>query len=217
LLDWINTLSPDIKAHSFIQEFEAYANFYLNNLEKSSELFKILFEKNPSKFQYLVHYGMCQVRLGKEDNVKSAFDAVKNRVKESQDLIILSKGYESIGEYETSIDLTFKALENDPNNPNTHLSFIYSFIKKEQFCGQESNDKYIKAFRKSFNNFSDRFPEEKGLQRFEMKEENIKDSQMFKAIDRMAKVTDDATNLYKESQAPIAFISKLTGRKPFDI
>jgi len=215
LLDWIDSLDQNTRRQSLIEQMEAYANLYLNNLDKASQLFKDLFEKNPGSIQHLVYYGMCRFRLGKETEAKAAFDTIKNRVKETQDLIILAGGYESIGEWEMAIDLTFKALENDPHNPRAHLAFIFTFFRREQAEGKEHDEKYIKAFQKSIGEFNKRFPEEKALQGFEVKDNDI--SQILKVIDQAAEITDNATNLYKESQAPMAFVPRLTGKKPFDV
>lgn len=215
LLDWIDILSQSIRGESLIEQLEAYANLYLGNLDKASQLFKDLFEKNPSSLQYLVYYGMCRFRLGKESDAKVAFDAIKNRVSETQDLVILAGGYQFIGEWKIAIDLTFKALENDPNNPQAHLAFIFTFLKREQAEGNEPEEKHIKAFQKSIGEFSKRFPEEKALQGFEVKDGDI--SQMLKMVDQMAETIDNATKLYKESQAPMAIVPRLTGKKPFDV
>jgi predicted nucleic acid-binding protein len=215
LLDWIDTLSPDVRKTSLCQQLEAYSNLYLGNLEKASQLFKDLFEKNPNSLQYVVCYGMCRFRLGKEGNVKTAFDAVKNRVKETGDLIILAGGYEFIGEWETALDLTFRALESDPHNPQAHLAFISTFLKQEQANGQEPAKKYITAYQKSIGEFNTRFPEEKALQGFEVKDGDI--NPILKVIDQIAETIDNATNLYKESQAPMAIIPRLTGKQSFDV
>lgn len=215
LLDWIDTLSENLRSESLIEQLEAYANLYLGNLDKASQLFKDLFEKNPNSLQYLVYYGMCRFRIGKESDAKVAFDAIKNRVNETQDLVILAGGYQFIGEWKIAIDLTFKALEDDPNNPNAHLAFIFTFLKREQAEGNEPEEKHIKAFQKSIGEFSKRFPEEKALQGFEVKDGDI--SQMLKMVDQMAETIDNVTKLYKESQAPMAIVPRLTGKKPFDI
>lgn len=215
LLDWIDTLSPEVRSKSLIEQLEAYANLYLGNLDKASQLFKDLFQKNPNSFQYVVYYAMCRFRLGKEDDAKIAFDAVKNRVEDAADLITLAGGYEFIGQWEIAIDLTFKALENDPNNPKAHLAYIFTFLKREQAEGKEPAEKYIEAFQKSIGEFNKRFPEEKALQGFEVKDNDI--SGILKMVDQMAETTDNATKLYKESQAPMAMIPRLTGKKPFDV
>lgn len=215
LLDWIDTLSSGVRCQLLIEQLEAYSNLYLSNLDKASQLFKDLFEKNPNSLQYLAYYGMCRFRLGKENDAKVAFDAIKNRVKETQDLIILAGGYQFIGEWTTAIDLTFKALESDPNNPNAHLAFIFTFLKREQADGKEPEEKHIKVFQKSIREFSSRFPEEKALQGFEVKDGDI--SQVLKMVDQMTETIDNATNLYKESQAPMAIVPRLTGKKPFDV
>ncbi len=215
LLDWIDTMSPELRSESLIEQLEAYANLHLGNLDKASQLFKDLFQKNPNSFQYVVYYAMCRFRLGKEDDAKVAFDTVKNRVKDAADLITLAGGYEFIGEWETAIDLTFKALENNPNNPKAHLAYIITFLKREQAYGKEPAEKYIKAFQNSIGEFNKRFPEEKALQGFEVTDNDI--SGILKIVDQMAETTDNATKLYKESQAPMAMIPRLTGKKPFDV
>jgi tetratricopeptide (TPR) repeat protein len=215
LLDYINTLSEKIKKSSLIEQLEAYTNLYLGNLEKTSKLFEKLFEKNPDNLQYVVYYGMCCFRLGKESDAKIAFDAIKNRIAQASDLIILAGGYEFIGEWDTAIDLTFKALEGDPNNPKAHLAYIFTFLKREQADGKEPTEKYITAFQKSIGEFNKRFPEEKTLQGFEVKDGDV--SQILKMVDQIAEVTDNATSLYKDSQAPMAFVPKLTGKKSFDV
>lgn len=215
LLDWIDTMSQELRSEALIEQLEAYANLYLGNLDKASQLFKDLFQKNPNSFQYVVYYAMCRFRLGKEDDAKVAFDAVKNRVEDAADLITLADGYEFIGEWEIAIDLTFKALENDPHNPKAHLAYIFTFLKREQADGKEPAEKYIKAFQKSIGEFNKRFPEEKALQGFEVKDNDI--SGILKMVDQMAETTDNATRLYKESQAPMAMIPRLTGKKPFDV
>jgi tetratricopeptide (TPR) repeat protein len=215
LIEWIATLGPAVKEKTSIKEAEAYANLYLGNLEHASRLFKGLFEKNPNKIQYLVYYGMCRFRLGKEVDAKNAYDAIRNRVETTQDLMILAGGYQVIGEWDAAMELAFKALESDDNNPKAHFGFIATFIKKEQAQGDDFKEEHIKAFQKSMAEFNTRFPEEKGLQGFEAKEGDI--SGILKAVDQMAERTDNATNLYKESKAPMAFIPRLTGKKPFDV
>ncbi len=215
LLGWIETLGPEVRKESFIRQVEAYANLYLGNLDKASKIFKDLFEKSPGNLKHLVFYGMCRFRLGKEKETKEAYDAIKNRVSETQDLLILAGGYEFIGEWDIAIELTFKALESDPNNPKAHLAFDFTFLRREQADGKEPDEKYIKAFQKSMAEFSKRFPEEKALQSFEIKDNDV--SGIFKMVDQMAEMTDNATNLYKESQAPLAVIPRLTGKKPFDV
>ena len=215
LLEWVNTLQEAVKNKPLIKQVCAYANLYLGNLDTASKAFKDLFELNPSNFQYVVYYGMCLFRLGKENEAKTAFDAVKNRVTETQDLAILSGGYAFIGEWETTIELTFKALENDPNNPKAHLAFISAFLRREQADGKEPEEKHIKAFQKSIGEFANRFPEEKALQSFNV--ENGDFSEMMSIVDKIAETTDNATNLYRESKAPLAFIPKITGKKPFDV
>ena len=215
LLDWIDTVSPEVRSRSLIEQLEAYANLYLGNLDKASQLFKDLFQKNPNSFQYVVYYAMCRFRLGKEDDAKIAFDAVKNRVEDAADLITIAGGYEFIGQWETAIDLTFKALENEPNNPKAHLAYIFTFLKREQADGKDPAEKYIKAFQKSIGEFNQRFPEEKALQGFEVKDNDF--SGILKMVDQMAETTDNATKLYRESQALMAMIPRLTGKKPFDV
>jgi tetratricopeptide (TPR) repeat protein len=215
LLDWIDTLSPEIRRKSPIEQLEAYANFHLGNLEKASQLFKDRFEKDPSSFQNIIYYGMCRFRLGREGDAKIAFDAAKNRVRDVGDMITLAGGYEYIGEWEIAVDLTFRALELEPNDPKAHLAYIFTFLRREQADGKDPAEKYIKAFQKSIEEFNKRFPEEKALQGFDVKDNDI--GEISKLVGQMAVTTDNATKLYKESQAPMAVVPRLTGKKPFDV
>lgn len=215
LLEWIETLSPKVRDHAYISQTEAYANLYLGNLDAASKIFKKLFEKSPGDLQHLVFYGMCRFRLGYEEETRNAYDAIKNRVTATHDLIMLAGAYEGIGEWKTAIMLTFKALENEPNDPKAHLAFIFTFLRREQAEGEEFEEKHIKAFQKSIGEFNKRFPEETALRGFEVKDNDI--SEILKVVDQMVEVTDNATNLYKDSKAPMAFVPKLTGKKPFDV
>jgi tetratricopeptide (TPR) repeat protein len=215
LLEWADSLHEAVKNKPLIKQVCAYANLYLGNLDIASKMFKDLFEVNPGNLQYVVHYGMCRFRLGKENEARTAFDVVKNRITETQDLAILSGGYAFIGEWETAVELTFKALENDPNNPKAHLAFIFTFLRREQADEKDPEKKYIKAFQKSIGEFSNRFPEEKALQSFKVENGDI--SEMINMVDKIAETTDNATNLYRESKAPLAFIPKITGKKSFDV
>ncbi len=214
LLKWIEALSDSVRKKDFIQEIEAYSSLYLGNLERASILFKELFEKNSNEFKYLVFYGMCQFRLGKENEAKKVYDAVKNRVSETADIAMLVGGYEFIGEWKVALELAYKALENEPNNPKAHLSYIYTFLRKEQVEDEEFEDKYVKAFQKSICGFNKRFPEEKALQRFEIKDKYIN---LFKIVDKLVESTENITGLYRESKVPLAVISKFINRKPFDV
>lgn len=215
LLNWMKDLSQKVQRQTSFEQLEANANLSLNNLDKASVLLKDLFEKNPDNFQYVVHYGLCRFRLGKEKDAKNAFDAVKHRVSETQDLIILAGGYEYIGEWGNAVELTFRAFQNDQNNPKSHLAFIFTFLKRDQIDEKEPDEKYIKAFQKCISEFSTRFPEEKALQNFEVKDNDV--SQILNVVDQMVEMVENITNLYKESQAPLAIIPKMTGKRPFDV
>ncbi len=215
LLKWIDTLGTSVRKHSLIQQVEAYSNLYLGNLEKASSSFRKLFEKTSDNLKYLVFYGMCRFRLGKEYEAKKAYDAVRNRVTETDDVVILSGGYEFIGERKIALELTYKALENDSNNPKAHLAYIFTFLRREQAGGKDFEDKYVKLFQKSIGEFSKRFPEEKALQTFEVKDKGI--GPMLKMADQLAESTENATGLYRESKVPLAVIPKFTNRKPFDV
>lgn len=215
LLKWIETIDLSLRKDTFIRQLEAYSNLYLNNLDKASILFKELFENNPNNFQYLTFYGLCKIRLGKETEAKQAYDAIKNRVTETADLITLASCYESVGERKLALELTYKALENDPNNPKTHLAYIFTFLRREQVDEKDFEEKYIKLFQKSIEEFSKKFPEEKALQGFEIKDNDI--SEILKMADKVSESTGIAMGFYKDSKAPLGFVPKFTGKNPFDI
>lgn len=215
LLKWVVTLDPRIRGNYMIKQSEAYSNWILNNLEQASKLFKELYERDPNNVGFLVYYGMCQFRLGNETEAKKSYDAIKNKVTSTSDLAALAGGYEFIGDRNLPIELTYKALQNDPHNPKAHLAFIFAFFRREQAGEKEFDEKYIKAFQTSLAEFNKRFPEEKALQGFEVKDNDI--SEILKAVDRMAEVTDNAKNLYQDSKAPLGIVPRITGKKPFDV
>jgi len=215
LLEIINTFNTKLREEVYIKQAEAYANFYLENLDKSSKLFKDLFEKNPKNIQYLIFYGMAKFRLGYADEVKKAYDAIKNLITEPQELIMLSSGYEMLGDFETAMNLVFRALKNDFNNPKTHMAFLTTFLHCEQVNGKEIKKEHIDAFQDSIKNFNQRFPEEKMLRGFKI--ENDDYSEILNVVANLSEVTDNATNLYKESKIPMAFVPKIVNRKPFDV
>ena len=88
-------------------------------------------------------------------------------------------------------------------------------MRREQAEGEEFEDKYIKLFQKSIGEFSKRFPEEKALQTFEVKDKDIRP--MLEMADQLAESTENATGFYRESKVPLAVIPKFTNRKPFDV
>ncbi len=215
LLKWVEKLSPEARKNLLIKQLEGYSNWYLDNLEKAAAIFKELYEKDPANTKYLVFYGMCQFRLGKEREAKVAYDAARNKVSDTADLATLAGGYEYIGERKLAIELTFKALENDPNNPKAHLAYIFTFLRREQTETTDFDEKHIKAFQKSISEFNSRFPEETALKGFEVKDGDI--SEILKVADQMAEHTQNATALYTDSQAPLAIIPRITGKRPFDV
>ena len=214
LLEWVETLSESFRDDQCIKEIEADANLCLNNLEKASNILKELFEKK-SELRYRVHYGMCRFRLGYGDDAKDVYNAIKNRVSSTQDLLMLASAYKGIGEQKTAIELTFKALKNDDNNPKAHLAYISTFLGREQAEGEDIEEGYVKAFQKSISEFNKRFPEETALRGFEVKDDDI--SEILEVFDQRSETIDNATSLYKESKAPISFIPKITGEEPFDV
>jgi tetratricopeptide (TPR) repeat protein/predicted nucleic acid-binding protein len=215
LLGWIEILDSKVSESSVIKQVEAYANLYLGNLDKASDLFKGLFEGSPKNIQYLVFYGMCRFRLGCEKDAQNAFDAIKAHVQGTHDLSILVGGYEIIGDWDTALDLSFRAYEDDPNNSEAHLLFISTFMKREQAVGGEFEDKHIKAYQKSLKEFNARFPEVKAIQGIEVKDGDI--SPILEAVDQMSAFTDTATSFYRDSKAPMGSIPKWTGKHPFDV
>jgi len=215
LLEWLETLSPKVRESSSISQAEAYANLYLENLDAASKIFKKLFERHPDNLEHLVSYGICRFRLGHEEETKNAYDAIKNRISSAQDLIMLARAYKGIGESRTAIELTFKALENDPNNPKAHIAFIFTILTSDHDENEKFDEKYVRAFQKSIGEFNMRFPEETALRRFDLKNNDI--SQVLSIVDQIAERTEYATNLYKDSKAPMAIVPSLIGRKPFDV
>lgn len=215
LLKWVETLEKHVRGNYMVRQAEAYSNWTLNNLGDAASIFKELYEREPSNIGYLVYYGMCQFRLGNEQEAKHSYDAIKNRVTSPSDLAALAGGYEFIGERNLPIELTYKALQSDPNNPKAHLAFIFAFFRREQIGEKEFDEKYVKAFQTSLTEFNSRFPEETALKGIKVEGDDI--SEILKVVDKMSEVTENAKNLYRDSKVPLAIVPKITGKKAFDV
>ncbi len=215
LLRWVDRQVEVIKSNAVVRQLEAYSNLYLNNLERASILFKQLYQQDPSTLRYIVYYGSCLFRLGKENEAARTFDQIRGITKDTENLLILATCYELIGQRDVALEINYQALEADDNNPKTHLAYIFTFLKREQESGDEIDEKYIKKFQKSIGEFTKRFPEERALESIEIKDGDL--SEIFKKVDFTAEITSKAVKLYKESSAPLAAIPHIAGRKPFDI
>lgn len=215
LLRWVDGQVEAVKSNIVIKQLEAYSNLYLNNLEKASILFKQLYQQDPSTLRYIVYYGACLFRLGREGEAAQTFDQIRGITKDTENLLILAAGYELIGRRDTALKINYQALEADDNNPKAHLAYIFTFLKREQESGDEVEEQYIKKFQKSIGEFTKRFPEEKSLESIEVKDGDL--SEIFKKVDFTAEITGKAVKLYKESSAPLAAIPQIARRKPFDV
>lgn len=215
LLRWMDTLHSAARVDPEIQEIEAYVHLSLENLDKSSQLFRTLFESHPDKLRFLLLYGTCRLRLGKGEDAKHAYDQVRNRLSSTEDLLALAGGYEAIGEHATALDVAYKAFRGAPDDPRAHMAFIAGFLWTEQASPGTIKPEYVPDFQKAIHEFNTRFPEEKAIQGFEVKDGDI--SEILKVVDRSAEFTDSAHKLYQESRAPLAAISRITGRRAFDV
>lgn len=216
LLSWIENLAPKVQTNTTILELKAYSNLTLNNLAKASVCFGKLYKQDPTKLQYLVYYGICKFRIGKEQDVKEAFDLVKSKITTTQDLIALTGGYQFIGEHRTALELSHKALTSAPNDQKANEAFIYTFLRAEQSDKDfEFDPEHIKTFQQCLGEFETKFPGQKSLKRIEIEGEDL--SPMFNVVDRVAESGELITKLYSESKVPLATIPKFMNRKSFDI
>lgn len=217
LLKWVEKLKNEAREDSIIRQLEANSNLFLSNLERASEIFKALFEDDPTEAEYLVQYGCCQFRLGRESLAIEAFKHIKGNIKDNdtRNLIILAEGYEIIGDRDTALELTYRALEATDGDSHAHLSYIFTFLRREQAGGEDPEEKYIKKFQKTIGEFTQRFPNEKALQSFQIEGNDV--SEMLKMVGVTADLASKATKLYQDSAAPIAVIPKMVGKDPFNI
>lgn len=195
-----------------ISPIEAFIYKSLGSLQRASEIYLALFQKSPGKVDYLVEYGICLYRLGEQDKTVRAFDQIKNLVTKTEDLLTLADGYSAVGESITAIQIGYRALEQDRNNPKVHLAYIMQFFALRNFDGAIEH-KYLQAFEDARDNFNKRFPEADGFKMVDIRENP---TFLYDSLNERAPSIERVISDYKKNQLPISSKPFLRGKNIFD-
>jgi tetratricopeptide (TPR) repeat protein len=212
---FIDNLHKNAGRNDYVDNILASIQISLGNLKEASILLKALYQRNPDKIDFLLHYGICRYRIsGNAEEAIRNFNEVKNKVSGGDNLITLSHGYLSIKQYSTALELAYKALQEEPKNPRVHLAYVNILLAKEQVEGQEIDEIYTKAFQDTISNFNKRFPYEHGLTMI-----NVDGSltEVTKQLDESFNYLNKVFDIYNNNQLAFYSIAKFTSKSIFDL
>lgn len=195
-----------------VSPVEAFIHRSLGSLHKAAEIYLALFQKTHGKVDYLVEYGICLYRLGKQHKAVRAFDQIKNQVVKTEDILALADGYSAVGESITAIQLGYKALEQDRNNPNVHLAYVMLFFASRNLK-DAIESKYVKAFEDARDNFNKRFPEADGFKMIDIRENP---TFLYDLLNESQPSVEKIIIDYKNNQLPISSKPFLRDKNTFD-
>jgi nucleoside phosphorylase/Flp pilus assembly protein TadD/predicted nucleic acid-binding protein len=214
-LDYAAKLRGDVETDVEISPLEAQIHRSLGELRPAARIYLNLYHKTGGKVDYLVEHGLCLYRLGEPESAVRAFDQIKHRVTKTEDLLALAHGYSTVGKSATAIELGYKALEQESDNPDVHLAYIGLFFEMRRAGDKaEIEEKYAKKFEDVRDNFNRRFPE---VESFKMI--NIKENPNFLRDFLMQRdpSIEETLNEYKTNQLALSTKAFLRGRRLFDI
>lgn len=214
-LDYAAKLRGDVETDVEISDVEAAIYRILGELRPAAKIYLNLYHKSGGKVAYMVEHGVCLYRLGETENAIRAFDQIKSRVTKTDDLLTLAQGYNTVGQWRTAIELGYKALQQDRDDPDVHRAYISLFFEMRR--GGEMpvvEEKYAKAFEDARDNFNKRFPDAEGFKLIDIKENPNFIKEFLQQRDPSA---EEAFEEYKNNK--LAFTTKafLRGRRVFDI
>lgn len=169
-LDYAAKLRGEVETDIEISDIEAAIYRALDELRPAAKIYLNLYHKTGGRVAYMVEHGVCLYRLGETENAIRAFDQIKSRVTKTDDLLTLAQGYNTVGQWRTAIELGYKALEQDRDDPEVHRAYISLFFQMRR--GGEPpviEEKYAKAFEDARDNFNKRFPEAEGFKLIDIK------------------------------------------------
>ncbi len=211
LLKEVSEFGDSAKNIEQVLELEAHANLTLQNIEIAARKFKKLYT-NTGNTDYVINYGLCEIRQKNTDKAKSAYDAARSQAKDINDWMSLAHGYTALGDWASAIDLVHKSYEQDPNDPEIMKSYIWIFLFSEQASDIESNEKHVKTFQEISVKYGERFPDQEDLRSIKIQGDDV--TPILEMIKSVSENAQQAQTFYSESKAPLSFIPNMTGRSP---
>ena len=214
-LDYAAKIRGGVETDVDISSIEASIYHSLGELRPAAKIYLNLYHKTGGKVAYLVEHGVCLYRLGETENAIKAFDQIKNRVTKTEDLLALAHGYSTVGQSHTAIQLGYKALEQDKDDPQVHKAYISLFFHMPR--GGEApviDEKYAKAFEDARDNFNKRFPEAEGFKLINI-EENPNFLRDF--LQQRDPSVEEVLEEYRNNRLAFSTKAFLRGRRVFDL
>jgi tetratricopeptide (TPR) repeat protein len=191
-----------------ISPIEAVIQKTLGNVSIAAEIFRRLYELAPTNTDFLIEYGICLFRADETEKARQAFDQARNRVDKPKDLFALAYGYHFFGETVTAVELGYRALEQSPNDPESHLDYIKLVSNIKEGDGLVLGEKYAAAFQKSIETFNQRFPEQNEFKKYELTEDL---SGFYELLDENETGGIDLIEHYRQRAIPAALIADVRG------
>lgn len=211
-LDYAARLKGDVEIDAEITPVEAFIHRSFGNFETAAKLYLNLYHKT-GDIAYLVEHGKRLYRLGEPQAAVRAFDQVRNRVTGTEDLFHLARGYNAVGQAGVAMELAYKALHQDLDNPQVHLAYIKLFLDTRNHRDQV-DEKYKETFRDVGNKFNGRFPDAEGFESINVKENP---NYVFEMLEQRETSVSAILDDYKNNRLAISSERFLHGRTMFDV
>jgi|GEM_PF-1983231 len=202
--------------HGFTEYFsELKAIIYYNskNFLFAANCFRYLAGKRPNKVGFLRNYAYCLFRAGKHQEAFEVLQQVENKVGDSADeLAFLSTAYSFVGKMEKALDLAWRAINKDFNDPKKHLYYFSLFLRVENFI-PDIQEKYAETFRDVSDKFNERFPDEPGLLKIQISEQPDElRKQLHELLKPISQTGQNFERVYYEYKMPVSFLASGAGR-----
>lgn len=213
-VEFAEKIKGEVDVDLKITPIEAAAHIGLWNYSRAAELLLAIYQRDLSRVDYLVEYGICLFKLDQKDRALKAFDQARNRTTKTKELMALAQGYYYLGQFEAAIDLSYQALQQSPHLSRVHMVYVSCYLGAEQAGNLPDDQKYLLAFQDSISNFQLRFPSSKNFVSIDVKEDL---SGLTKLLDQSEARSSKIIQLYQAAALPIYALSVLRHRDLFTV
>lgn len=214
LLAEVSDFEEDARNIEQVLELEAHTNLTLQNVDLAATKFKKLYSTT-GNINYVINYGLCEIRQKNQQKAKSAYDAAKSQAKDRGDWMPLAQGYAALGDWVSALELIQKSYEQDPHDPEIMKTYIWTFLFSEQASDIKRSELHIKTFQEISTKYGERFPDENDLRSIKIEGDDI--TPILEMIRSVSENAERYQTFYAESKAPLSFVPKATGRNPLII
>lgn len=134
----------------FISELEAAIHEELGNLGEAENIYSALISKYPENSTLKMKLGMIYFRQNRKEHALSLLDEVKKEIRNGVDLARVANVYYALGLTKEAIEIGYRALTLEPQDPQVHITYIYMFLlktdpqEKEFFPDRVGEDTVVK-------------------------------------------------------------------------